>query len=418
MCGLSAFALLNSTDTAIVAPLGTDAVAALGLASAVWLLTYGSVYGALSPISIAVARAHAGQDLRAIDRILRAGLLLGAAMGMVAAVVVILLYPAMPWLGQPDELLAMVFGYWITLALSQIPMGLLEMTRETYAAIDRPWTGVALGNVAVVLNVPLSIVLVHGGLGLPALGLLGAGIGTLAAMMVGVIVALAKLRRDGLLPGGTPLQDILAEARRLLLPCLGAGVQYLAEASAFSGGMLLIGLLGPVPLAASQIVLSVATLVYMLPLGIAVAAGLRLAGALGADETTRLRPIAVTTLLGTSLWMGITALVFVLGGSAFAGWFSDDPAVLVLAAQLFGLVALMQLADGLQSVAVGGLRGLNDVRVPTIATVVGYWVLSLPIGWGLAFPLDLGAAGIWIGFFIGLSVAAAVLVPRLLARTG
>jgi MATE family multidrug resistance protein len=155
----------------------------------------------------------------------------------------------------------------------------------------------------------------------------------------------------------------------------------------------------------------------MLPLGMAGAVAIRVSQASGAGETGRLRPIAGAAMGLVTVWMLGSAALLGVGGEAIARAIVDDPEVVAVAAGLFVVVALMQVGDGLQSTGLGALRGLGDIGFATGVSLATYWLLSLPLAYVLAFPLGMGATGIWAGFGAGLAVAAVALPLRFFART-
>jgi len=195
------------------------------------------------------------------------------------------------------------------------------------------------------------------------------------------------------------------------------GLQYLAEGGALAVAGVMIGLLGATALAANQIVFSVASVLYMLPLGMAGAVGIRIAQVLGAGEAWRVQPIGLTAMGLVTVWTVLFTTVLVVAGGEIAGAFVEDRAVVAVATAMFLAVGVMQVFDGIQSVSLGALRALLDNRWPTAVTLTAYWLLALPFGWLLAIPLGFGAAGFWAGFAFGLAVAALLLLTRFL-RTG
>ncbi len=178
-----------------------------------------------------------------------------------------------------------------------------------------------------------------------------------------------------------------------------------------------MGWLGAEALAAHQIVNALAGLAYMIPLGMAGAASIRVGLAVGEDAQSRLRPILKASLVMVTLWQTIAAIIFVSAGRFMAETMSDDPAVVDLAVLLFFVVALLQVADGVQGTALGALRGMSDMRFPTIITLTAYWPLALPASYIMGFLLGYGAIGVWLGYTLGLIVAAVALPVRFWALT-
>lgn len=416
--GLAASTLIGVTDTVMVAPLGTQALAGVGITTAVIVIFYAAVYGALSSFGVAVANAWGAGEARVIAALVRSGIRLGLTWGAVAAVLFSLMWLALPHLGQPPEVLALMGPYWFSMAAMLVPFAVLLIFKQLFEAVDRPWTGVAFAFTGVVINVPLNYVLIHGIGPFPQLGLTGAGIASLISETLACLAAwlwwrVARSTRRLRVRGRPRPGTALALARE------GAplGLGYAAESGAMAVASLMLGLLGAVVLAANQVASSVGSLLYMVPLGMAGAVAIRIGQADGAGERWRLRPIGLAAMGTVTVWMLATATILWFAGDDLARLITDEPEVARLAAAIFVVVALMQVADGLQSSALGALRGLHDTDFPSGLSLVTYWVVSLPLAWLLAFPLGLGAVGLWSGFGAGLAIAAVILPVRFWRKT-
>ncbi|HUR56600.1 MAG TPA: MATE family efflux transporter, partial [Opitutaceae bacterium] len=186
----------------------------------------------------------------------------------------------------------------------------------------------------------------------------------------------------------------------------------LFEQSAFAFSCIMVGWLGSVPLAAHQIAISCASLAFMIPLGLSMAAGMRVSHAVGAAHHDHVRAIGVGAIALGVMIMAVFALAFGIGGRRIATWFVTDPAVIALAAQLLVVAALFQLVDGVQVIGAALLRGLMDVRVPALITLIAYWVIALPLGYAMGIRGPFGAVGVWSGIASGLAVAAVFLALR------
>lgn len=191
------------------------------------------------------------------------------------------------------------------------------------------------------------------------------------------------------------------------------GVQYFFEGGAVAVAGVLIGLLGAAALAANQVVFSVMGLLYMVPLGMSAAVGIRVAQAAGGGEKSRARSIGVTGMALVSLWTVAFTVVLVTSGEWLAGQFVTDATVIAIATVMFATVGAMQIGDGIQSVGVGVLRGVFDNRYPTVVSLIAYWLIALPLSFAFGFVLNWGAPGVWAGFGGGLVVASVLLVRRL-----
>jgi MATE family multidrug resistance protein len=270
------------------------------------------------------------------------------------------------------------------------------------------------------LNALLNWILVFGHLGVPALGLVGSGIATLLARTTAVAVIGYWLRHapEFALIRAAPAtgwqREKFVELLRLGGPAAG---MLLFEAGAFSAASLMMGWLGTLALAAHQIALGFAALTFMFPLGLSIAVSLRISRARGEGRLEALRPIGFGALAAGLALMGAFGLTFAVAGHWITAAFTPDVEVAALAAHLLVVAAMFQLFDGGQVISVGALRGLTDVRVPSVITFIAYWVISLPAGYLLAFRLGYGPLGVWSGLALGLACAALLLGWRFHALT-
>lgn len=418
VAGLGASTLLGVTDAVMLAPLGPLPLAAVGLTNAVAIILYAAIYGLLSAMSVRVGAAHGARQGRRIPALLRNGLVLGAIVGSLGMLVMLGAWPLLRVLGQPPEVLAIMFPYWVSIATLMLPFSLLLVFKATFEAVDRAWTGTGFAFLAVVVNIPLNYALIWGLGPLPRLGLTGAGIASLVAESLALAAAWiywlnARSMRRLRLRAGLSGAVILSVARE------GAplGLMYVAETGAMAVATLMIGTFGAVALAGNQVAMSVGGLLYMVPLGVAGAVAIRVAQARGAGNAGALRPIAWAALALATVWLAGSAAVLGLHGRTIAGWITDDPDVVALAAALFFVFAFSQVMDGVQSTMTGALRGLSDTGFPAGVSLLAYWVLGLPLGWVLAHPLGMGPAGVWTGFIVALGWAALLLVWRFLRQT-
>jgi MATE family multidrug resistance protein len=190
------------------------------------------------------------------------------------------------------------------------------------------------------------------------------------------------------------------------------GMQFIFEVGAFSFAAIMIGWSGATALAAHQIALSLAAVSYMMATGISAAATVRVGNQLGRNDIFNLRLAGFTTFAMGAAFMTISCLIFLVGREFLPSLYINEQEVIQLAASLLIIAAFFQISDGIQVVGLGALRGMGDVKIPTLITLIAYWVLGLPIGYLLSIPLDLGPQGIWYGLLIGLSTAAVMLFTR------
>lgn len=416
--GLAASTLLGVTDALMLAPLGPVPLAAVGLTGAVTMVLWAGAYGVLLVTSVRIGQAFGAGDMRRIPLVLRNALALGGLAGLGGAVLMGAMWPLLPLLGQPDEVLVAMPAYWAALCVTMLPFCVLTVFKSAFEAVGRPWLGTAFAFLAVVVNVPLNWVLIWGAGPLPPLGLAGAGLATLLAETVALGAAWAMWRmapstRRLRLRRPLDRSEILAALRE----GLPTGALYAAETLAVGAAVLVIGTFGTVALAANQVAMSVGNVLYMVPLGVAGAVAIRVAQEQGAGNAMALRPVAFAALAVATLWLAGSALVLWLAGGWLAGMITEDAPVAALAATIMGVFALMQVFDGLQSTMVGALRGLSDTAFPAAVTMAGYWGVAVPLAWYLSHGLALGPAFVWVGWLVALAGVGTVLVLRFLRQT-
>jgi MATE family multidrug resistance protein len=190
------------------------------------------------------------------------------------------------------------------------------------------------------------------------------------------------------------------------------GFQFIFEVGAFSTAAIMMGWLGVTALAAHQIAINLASISYMMASGLSSAAMVRVGNQLGRNDIKSLRAAGFTVFGMVTMFMAISAVIFIVFREFLPSLYIDDDVVIHMSAGLLIIAGLFQLSDGIQVVGLGALRGMADVKVPTVVTLVAYWVIGLPLGYILAFVLDFQEKGIWYGLLIGLSVTGVMLLYR------
>jgi MATE family multidrug resistance protein len=400
--------LIGLSDNAFIGRVGTVELAAAAFTHGIFGLFYIVGIGLLLPVGVFTARDHGAGDDAGCAAWLKHGRAMAVVVGLAAFGLLAVLSTQLHRFGQPPEVVAVMKPFYLLIAVSLIPTLYFQVQRQYLDALGRPWVGTSIMLADIGLNAGLNWMFIWGNLGAPALGLTGSGLATLIARTVAVACIALWLRREPSAAGGFER----ARFREMLQLGVPAGGSLLFESGAFAAAALMMGWLGATALAAHQIALSCAALTFMVPLGLSMAASIRLSKALGGGQRDTLRAIGFGVLGLSGVVMLTFAVVFMTGGTLLARGFTADAAVITLAAQLLVVAAFFQLFDGTQVVASGALRGLTDVKVPTVITFVAYWLVSLPLGYVLAFHTRLGPVGIWIGLASGLACAAVLLAWR------
>lgn len=415
VAGLVASTGVTLVDTAMLGPLGATPLAAVSLTTSVAIIFYAGLYGFAGPVGLFAGRCFGSGDMGGIGHIARHGALLASIGGLVGALLMAAGLFALPYAGQPDEVLAVIGPYWLCLSASMLAFTHAMVVKNLLDAAGRPWLSVAVTVLPALLNVFFNWLLIYGHWGFPRLGLTGAGIASLAAQVIGAAVGWVVVRHlPSLRVWWGPRRFERAELARQWNEGRPMTVQLFLEGAAMAVAGVLIGLFGAVALAGNQIALSVGSTLYMLPLGVAGAVTIRIAQVIGAGQWPRVAAIGQAGLLVVTGWMGGFALLFLFAGAWIGGLFVDDPAVIAAAAAIFFVFGFTQLMDGVQSVSLGALRGMLDNDFPTRVSLVAYWLIALPLSALFGFGFGWGAPGVWAGFGVGLALAAVALVWRFL----
>ena len=412
---------MMTTDLALIGRLGTEAVAAAALASTVYFVSFTFGLGVVSAVAPLAAQAYGAGDAHQMRRALRVGL--WAALVISLPMMAFPLYgePILLALGQAREPARLAQQYLFGVVWGATPALWLIAMRGFMGALNRPEPVLWITLSAIPANALLVYALLNGLWGLPQLGLFGTG---LATSIVNCAMFLAGLwfatsRRP------FAKYHVLGHLWRIdwtmmgQLLAIGApiSIAFLMEYGLFSTASLLTGLIGTTALAAHQIALQVAAILFMAPFGIGMAATIRVGHAAGRNDADGVRRAGLAAaLLGIILGFVVTVVVIV-GRFAIARLFLghsdvDTSATIELAATLLLVGTTFFLTDALQAVLAGALRGLKDTRLPLLFAVIGYWIIGFSAAWLLAFHADLGAVGVWIGLSIGTTVYATLLTLR------
>ncbi len=408
---------MGVTDTIMAGQVSAADLAAVAVGFSIYVPLVLSFTGILHATTARVAHAFGARDNAALTRTMQQSAWL--ALGLAAIGVVLLL--ASPWLMQRMAVDATVFpiatGYTRGVALG-IPGALLfQLLRSFSEAHGRSKPVMVISVAALLINIPLNYIYIHGLFGMPALGGAGCGYATGTVQWL-TVIALAFVLRHQLRP---LLHQFAAphagELKALLALGLPIGGALFMEVSIFAIVALLIGHLGAETLAGHQIAINLTSMTFMVPASLAVALTVKVGQSLGAGQPQRARRFALLGAITGIAFGALTALGMVTLGTTVVAFYNDDSNVRQLAAHLLLFAACYQITDALQVTAAGSLRGYHDTRVTFIITIVAYWGIGLPLGYvlGLTDLLmpRLGVAGFWVGFIAGLSSAAVLLNIRL-----
>ncbi len=417
---------MNLTDLAIVGRLGTISIAAVGLITAILFSILFVCMSIASVVSVLAASGHGAGDRAQVSAAVGQGFWVSLILSIPGTALGWYLPDLLPWLGQDPEVIEASRPYSQALAFSILPYMLFSNLRCFATALARTGTVMAITIAALAANFVLVVILVHGIGGWPGLGIGGAGIGTsivcwlMFLAQAGIVGVAPSLKGYNLLRATARIDwTLCARIFRLGLP---VGVMTAMEAGLFTAVQVMMGIMGPEPLAANQIVMSLINFLYMIPAAIAQAVAIRVAHERGAGSMATARQAGFVAI-GMNVGYMTLVMLFML---SFPGYVvhlyldTSDPAnsaVVALAGQLLFVTALFQIVDGMQVAAANALRGLEDTLIPSIMTVIGYWALGFSGGYVLGFQLGYGPVGLIIGLPLGLAVTAGLLTWRFHRRT-
>lgn len=410
--------LLGVVDTMVVGRYSAAALAAVALGHVVVIAASAFGVGVLLALDPLVSQAIGAGDEAAARRAVQRGLVLAVAMLVPSLLVLAPVEQLLTLMRQPPEIIPLASAYsWIQIP-GLLPYYAFVVLRQSLQAMQRTRPIVVTIVVVNLFNLVADIALVFGVGPVPEMGPIGSAWATTASRGLLFLVLLALAHRElkpvlGRLDRGAFALGALWRTARLGIP---VGVQLELEIVAFSVIALVMGGLGTVQMAAHQVAINLASLTFMVPLGIGAAAAVRVGHAIGAGDGSGARRAGSAALLLGGGFMSLTAVAFIAVPGAFAAAYTSSEEVALLAALLIPVAGLFQVFDGLQVTAAGVLRGAGDTRAPMVVNLLGFWLFGLPASLVLAFPLGLGPQGLWLGLVVGLGAVAAFLLVRVARR--
>ncbi|WP_113169145.1 MATE family efflux transporter [Agrobacterium sp. fls2-241-TYG-188a] len=412
---------IHTTDMVIVGQLGAEKLAAMVLAGQFYFVVF--IFGSGFSVAVVpmVANAYGQGDATSARRSLRMGMWVAIVYWLLTMPLFFSAEKILLALGQNPAVARQTGDYLAIAQFGLLPALLFYVMRGLVSAIGR--AGIILyATIAMLLiNGVLAYALVLGHFGFPAFGMIGAAYAAVIVNAFSLLFIVVYIqtrdetrRYELFVRFWRPDFHALWEVIRLGLPI---SVTILAEVTLFSAASILMGQIGTIELAAHGIALQLASIAFMIPLGLSQAATVRIGIAHGQGDYPNLVRAAITVYAVACVIAACGGLFFALKPEYLASWFLDPALpgatdVLAYASTLVIIAGVFQLVDGMQAVAAGLLRGLKDARVPMILALISYWPIGLALAWITAFPLGFGGRGVWFGFIMGLSTAALLLTTR------
>lgn len=408
--------MMGVMDNIMVGHVNAESLAAAGLALVVFNVLFLFGIGVSYGITPLVASAQGEKDNSRITQVLRHGLVINLLNGLLLFLLVRIGKNLLYQLGQEKEVVALAIPYLNIIAFSLIPILVFQSFKQFAEGLSQTRVAMMVILSANVLNLILNYMFIYGHGGFPAIGLVGAGWATLTSrtyMMIAIAAYVYyapffKNYRSGFSLGNYSKKLF----KQLLAIGIPSGVQFIFEVAAFDFSLVMMGWFGTKTQAAHLIAINLATISYMTTSGIAAAATVRVGYFLGSRDLVNLKLAAKTLLLMALSLMACWTLIFILGRHMLPILYVTDKEVIGIASTLLIIAGIFQLADGTQVVCTSALRGLQDVKIPSIFIFVAYWIIGLPLGYWLGFKEGLGEIGVWLGLLIGLTLTALAMYIR------
>ena len=416
MMGSLGHLLVGLIDDIMVGRLGPVELAATSLGNSLIFIALSIGIGFSFAITPLIAESDGEGDKEKGRSVFQHGIILMTILGIVIFGLLLVIKPILYHLDQPEEVVALAIPYYEIVAISMIPLMVFQGLKQFTDGLSETKYAMYATILTNVVNVLLNFALIYGLWIFPRLEIVGAALGTLFSRIIMVIflfVVLSKREKFATYMRRLALYEV---KKKVFNKLIGLGfptaLQMLFEVGLFTTSVLLAGTLGAFPQAANQIALKLASTTFMIAVGIGVASTVRVGNQKGLRNFVELRRIAFSNFLLILIIMFSFSIGFVLLKDTLPWVFTDNLEVIAIASSLLIIAGIFQLSDGLQAVILGGLRGLQDVKWPSILSFIAYWIIGFPISYFLGKEEVLGTLGIWIGLLVALTSSAIMLFFR------
>ena len=420
--GMIGHTLVGFVDNAMVGQLGTSELAAISLGNSFVFLAMAFGIGFSTAITPLIAESDAKKNKSNTKSILSNGILVCIFLGAVLMIIVLIAKPIIYYMGQSEEVVNLAYPYITLVAISLFPLIIFQSFKQFSDGLSFTKIAMISTVIANLINVVINYILIYGKFGFPKLELVGAGIGTLISRFIMVLIIIYLIKSN---PKINQYLDNLFSlkyssiiTKKIINLGYPSALQMMFEVGFFISGIWVCGIIGINYQAANQIALNLSSLTFMVALGLSVAATIRIGNQKGLNDYKNLKRIAISIFLITILIELIFALIFIIFSDLLPWLYLENNnnfdvlETVSLASKLLIIVALFQIFDGIQIVAQGALRGIQDVKIPSMICFLSYIIFGVPIMIYLGLYTDLKATGVWIGFLIGLMIASILLSIR------
>ncbi|PKP26501.1 MAG: MATE family efflux transporter [Bacteroidetes bacterium HGW-Bacteroidetes-2] len=416
MLGQLGHVMVGLVDNIMVGQLGAAQLAAISLGNSLVFIALSIGIGFSFAITPLIAEADGENNVETGRSFFHHGMILCGINGVLLFLMLLFIKPILYQLNQPPEVVELAIPYLEIVAFSMIPLMLFQGFKQFADGLSQTRYAMFATILANVVNVVFNYFLIYGIWIFPRLELEGAAIGTLISrfFMLWFLYVILKNKKKFKTYFVWSKREHLDKTifKRLFALGFPTALQMFFEIAIFTASIFLAGMLGTNAQAANQIALNLASMTFMIAVGFSVTATIRVGNQKGKKNYTELRRIAYSIFLMVLLIQALFALGFILLKDVLPTVYIDNLEVIGLATGLLVVAAIFQLSDGLQVVLLGGLRGLQDVKIPTWICFIAYWLVGFPVCFYLGKEDALGVTGIWIGLFAGLTASAFMLYIR------
>jgi|TARA_Y100000992_G_scaffold110933_1_gene72238 MATE family multidrug resistance protein len=412
-------------DNVMVGQLGTASLAAISLGNSFFWVAMSIGIGFSTAITPLVAETDGENNIKKGRKVFLHGLYLCTFLGLILFICLLLIHPFLYKMGQPIQVVGMAFNYLYWVGISLIPLLIFQSLKQFSDGISYTKPSMYASLLANIINVVLNYMLIFGNLGAPKMGIEGAAIGTMISRFLALIFMVIYLKVDSKYSRYLKNLNFMDLEKLLFEKILKIGFPSAAimffEITFFTCCVWMSGLLGKNPQAANQIALNLSTITYMVAMGLSVVAMIRVGNQKGKKNFIELRRVAISVFLLIFILDIFFCLTFILLHNQLPWIYldsknlinsSDIYRVVELSSSLLLISAFFQISDGLQSVLIGALKGLQDVKLPALIAFTSYGLIGLPISYLLGIKSNYGVIGIWIGLFFGLTISSIFLLVR------
>ena len=428
--GMLGHTFVGLVDNIMVGQLGSAELAAVSLGNSFFFVAMSLGIGFSTAITPLVAEADSENNFKKGKSAFKHGLFLCIVLSLLLFGMILLAKPLMYLMEQPEEVVLLTMPYLDIIAISLIPLIIFQGFKQFSDGLSLTKHAMYATIVGNLINIGLNYILIFGKLGFPKMGIVGAGVGTLVSRLAMIAIIWTLLKNDKKASAFvTHIRLFILDStmlKKIINLGLPSAMQMFFEVAIFTSAIWLSGLLGKNAQAANQIALNLSSMTFMIAMGLSVTAMIRVGNQKGLRNYEELQRIAKSIFLMGIMFASVFALLFLIFHDIFPALYldlddvnnySDNQEVVSIASKLLLVAALFQISDSAQVIFLGALRGLQDVKIPTVLTFIAYWMIGFPTSYFLGKETAYGSTGIWIGLLVGLASASIFLYLRFIYLT-